>query len=131
VTERIQLRPEPSPAEVLVRLQPLRRLRRQYLLVNIGFLPAIIGFGIAALLLFPHWRPLQTIFTIGGGFGYMWWSNRIERRVIDARCPRCAAFFHGPSPFGLGSGLPRHWYRKRCQTCGLRLDGSNAFESET
>jgi hypothetical protein len=129
VSVQIALPPEPPPAEILEGLQSLRRLRRQYRLASLAFLPAIMALGMASLALF-RWKPLGTAATLVGGFAYMTWLNRVELRVIVARCPRCAAAFHGPSPWGLGSGLPRHFYPRRCQTCGLALSGENINEHD-
>jgi hypothetical protein len=126
----IDLPPEPSPEEVDAGLAPLRRLRRTYLVASLAFLPSVIGIGALTLVVFPASRALQTITGVVAALAYLRWLNRVERRLIAARCPRCGGAFHGPSPWGRGSGLPQHIYPRRCQQCGLRLNGSNVRDHD-
>jgi len=121
----IELPPEPRPADVEAGLVRVRRLRRTYLIASLAFLPVIVGIGFLATILFPSSRRLQAVIGLAAALGYMRWANRVEGRVIATRCPRCGGPFHGPSPWGLGPGLPLHVYPRRCQTCGLHLNVRN------
>ena len=84
-------------------LAELRRLRMWYRVALIGFVPAIIVYGAMISLLPEALRRIASFAGIAIPVIGLWWINRLERRLMDAECPRCQGLFHGPEPVWLAA----------------------------
>jgi hypothetical protein len=107
-------------------LRQLRRMRRQYWLASGAFVPlvSIVG-GLAALA--PIGRMPASAATLAIAIAWLGLINRLEQRLVVARCPRCGGLYHA-----------RRWrmfelrgvFLWSCQHCGLRLRADRHSRSD-
>ena len=117
---------ESPPSEVIAAgLAKLRRRRWLYGLTFLALVPAVVLAALLASLLHEPWRHIAAytvaILPIGG----LVLGNRLEKNLRMAECPRCGSWFHGPNQYGRLPALPRGIFPRRCQNCGLRLNGAD------
>jgi hypothetical protein len=99
-------------------LRAIRGLRRRYWLVSALGVPAIVALGVAWYALNLPSRLAETVSTLALAIGWIHLSNRLERRLSEAVCPRCGEPFFARrwGPFEL-HGV----FFGSCQSCGLPL----------
>jgi hypothetical protein len=99
-------------------LREIRKQRRRYWLVSALGVPAMVTLGVVWYSLHLPSRWAETIATLSLGVGWLWLSNRLQRRVSEACCPRCGEpyFARRWGPFEL-HGV----FFGSCQHCGLGL----------
>jgi hypothetical protein len=114
------------PSEVIAAgLAKLRRRRWLYGLAFFGFVPAVVIAGLLIGLLPEGWRRIGWYATAIVPIGGLVLINRLQKNLQLTKCPRCGSWFHGPNQYGRLPALPGGVFPRRCQNCGLRLNGAN------
>lgn len=109
----------PASSEAIARgLRDIRTRRRRYNLAGALGVPAFVVLGFAWPALGPTPRWLAYAIPLVLGIVWLSLTNRYERRVLAATCPRCGGLFHARRWRGFQL---RGVFLRSCQHCGLRL----------